>query len=211
MPSQHVAILNSGGLRSLVATALTCSSGEKLRITLLHVLDGRENTATRLEYVRRQAEFFSIYHVHEIKMPHLFGHGFGKSPTGEPMGTLASAQILIAALGHARFNQAEKIIWPASFNCEPKAMAKATEQILLCEHLAQIEGSPMPALNDPLLEMTDQQIIELGGQLQVPWRLAWSCTNQNKSPCRTCPACRRRKNAFEKAGVIDPVEKLVTV
>ncbi len=209
MPVRHVVIMSSGGLKSLVATALTASSGEKLRITLFHVLDGRENTATRLEYVRRQAEFLSIYHVNEIKMPHVFGHGFGKSPTGEPVGMLASAQMILAALAHARFSQAEKVIWPAAFDGDPKSIAKATEQVLLCEHLAHIENSTIPALTSPLIEMTDQQIIELGGQLQVPWRLAWSCTNQTKSPCRTCPACRRRKNAFEKAGVLDPVEKLI--
>ena len=206
MPSTHVIILSSGGLRSLVATALSLKDASKTRATLLHVVDGRDNTVVRLEHVRRHAEFFSIGRINELDMPHLFGHGHGLGPDNVPMGALVAPQMLTAALCHARFAQAQSVIWPASFNLDVQAMAKATEQMMLCDQQAQLEGVPMPKLEAPLLEMSDQQIMDLGGQLQVDWRLAWCCLMQADKPCRACPACRRRKAAFEEAGMLDPAE-----
>ena len=88
------------------------------------------------------------------------------------------------------------------------AMARATEQMLLCEHLGDLEG-PMPQVSAPLLELTDQQIVELGGQLEVPWRLAWSCLGQNETPCHACSACHRRQAAFAEAGMLDGTAKPV--
>ncbi len=60
-------------------------------------------------------------------------------------------------------------------------------------------------IETPLLELTDQQVVELGGQLDVPWKLAWSCQFHGDKPCRVCDPCRRRQRAFDAAGVIDPV------
>jgi 7-cyano-7-deazaguanine synthase in queuosine biosynthesis len=112
-------------------------------------------------------------------------------------------------LGQARFQQAERVVWPAAYNGVVKAMARGTEQVVLCEHLADLEGGPMPRIETPLLELADQQLIELGGQLGVPWDLAWSCLGDGDRMCRVCPACRRRKAAFDAAGVVDAAEKVV--
>jgi 7-cyano-7-deazaguanine synthase in queuosine biosynthesis len=113
-----------------------------------------------------------------------------------------------AALAEARWQQASRIIWPLSCQAEPRAMARISEQMLLCQHLAEAEVSDPPALEAPLLEMSDQQIVELGGQLNVAWPLGWSCLGQSDRPCHTCPACRRRRAAFEAAGIVDTAARV---
>lgn len=200
---QHVMILNNGGPRSLVATALALGEEPAPKVTLLHIDDGREARASRIGYVRRQAKAMGITRVTELSMPHLYGHGYGQLPDGGPMGVFARPQLLLAALAEARHQQAGLVIWPVSVNAVTREAAQATEQAVLVEHLAQAEQDPSPRIDTPLAEFTDQQVVELGGQLGVDWALAWCCVRPGEKPCRACAGCRRRHTAFERAGLVD--------
>ncbi|MFA9479242.1 7-cyano-7-deazaguanine synthase [Phycisphaerales bacterium AB-hyl4] len=210
MANASVVILHSGGLRSLVATALMLREHEPAQMNLLHLVDGRENAATRIEHLHRQAEYYQLRRVREVDVPHVFGHGQGKQPDGQPTGPLATAQQLLVGLAHARLHQIGRVLWPMACEGEAAAMARATEVMQLVNQLADLDPPPMPRLESPLLELNSQQVIELGAQLQVPWKLAWSCLHPGESPCRMCPACRRRKAAFTKAGLADPLDGAVT-
>lgn len=204
----HLVVLHNGGVRSLVAAALLLSDDPPPRLTLVHIDDGREARITRRKHVRRQAETLGITRVTELSVPHLFGHGYGRSPDGGPLGMLTRPQMLLAAVAEAKHQQAEAVVWPVSVNGDIQAGARATEQAVLCQHLAEAEfdqADQTPRIETPLAEMTDQQVIELGGQLGCDWQLAWSCTRPGDKPCMACGGCRRRSQAFEKAGVIDPL------
>lgn len=206
MATPRVVILSSGGVRSLVAAAMVRGDSTKQRLTLVHVVDGRDNARIRLAYAQRQAEHHRAT-LAELDLPHLYGHGHGKQPDGRPLGALVLPQAVLAALEHAWLAQAERVVWPGSCNGEARALGRITEQIELCEHLLALEAEPRPALESPLAEMTDQQIIEFGAQLGVDWELAWSCLLAGEAPCLACMGCRRRKAAFDKAGLTDPIEQ----
>jgi 7-cyano-7-deazaguanine synthase len=209
MPTPHALILHSGGLRSLVATALTLENDQKTRLSLLHAHDGRDNDRARMGYAHRQAEHFNIARVHELDLPHLYGHGHGKGPAGEPLGPLVAPQLLLAALSTARLVQAGRVIWPASFDADFNTVARATEQAVLADQSGDYDIGDAPRVDTPLLELSDRQVVELGAELNVPWALSWSCLGSAELPCRACPGCRRRKAAFQAAGVVDPIEKPV--
>ena len=189
-----------------MATALTLLNEPKTRLSLLHIQDGRDSAPNRLEHAHQQAEHFHVSRVYQLDMPQLYGHGMGKSPEGEPMGPLVAPQMLLAALAGARLYQAERVIWPASFNGAFNATAKATEQIILADQSGDSDLGEAPRIESPLLELTDRQVVELGAELDVPWQISWSCLGSASMPCRACPGCRRRKAAFQAAGVVDPVE-----
>jgi len=201
----HLVVMHNGGIRSLVAAALLLSDDPAPRLTLVHIDDGREARLTRRNFMRRQAEALKINRITELTIPHLFGHGYGRAPDGGPLGQLTRPQLLLAALAEARYQQAEAVVWPISVNGDATEGAQATEQALLCEHLALNEAESAPRIETPLAEMTDQQVIELGGQLDCDFSLAWSCSRPGETPCQACGACRRRSQAFEMAGVIDPL------
>ena len=199
----HVMVLNNGGLRSLVAAALALSDEPRPKVTLLHVDDGREARASRGGLVRKQAKQLGVTRVTELSLPHLYGHGYGRLPDGGPMAVLARPQLLLAAVAEARHQQAGVVVWPVSVNAVTRDAAQATEQAVLCEHLAQVEQDPAPRIETPLAEFTDAQVVELGGQLGIDWRLAWSCVRPGEQPCRACAGCRRRQMAFDRAGQVD--------
>lgn len=202
----HLVVMHNGGLRSLVASRLLLSDDMPPRLTFVHLDDGREARLTRRHFVRRQAQALGVTRVTELAVPHLFGHGYGRAPDGGPMGMLTRPQLLLAAVAEAKHQQAEAVIWPVSVNADPHQGALATEQAVLCQHLAEAEAQDAdqaPRIETPLIEMSDQQLIELGGQLGVDWQLAWTCTRPGEKPCKACGGCRRRQQAFDKAGVVD--------
>lgn len=202
-------ILNNGGLRSLVAAALALGEEPRPKVTLLHIDDGREARASRAVLVRKQAKALGVTRVTDLSLPHLYGHGYGRLPDGGPMGVLARPQLLLAAVAEARHQQAGVVVWPASVNGVTRDAALATEQAVLCEHLAQVEQTQAPRIETPLVEYTDAQVVELGGQLGVDWRLAWSCVRPGEQPCRACAGCRRRQQAFDRAGQVDTLVQQV--
>lgn len=202
-------VMNAGGLRSLVATGLVMAEEPKPRVTLLFVDDGRDSRSTRRAMMRKQSAFFGITRVTELAAGHLYGHGHGRAPDGGPVGLFVRGQLLLAGLAEARQQQSGVVVWPVSVAGDVKAGGLATEQAVLCEQLASAEASPSPRIDTPLAEMTDQQVIELGEQLAVDWSLSWSCVRPGEQPCQACSACRRRQQAFDKAGVVDTLLKPV--
>ena len=46
--------------------------------------------------------------------------------------------------------------------------------------------------------------VRLGIRLGVDFRQTWSCYRGGERPCKTCPTCVERTNAFAEAGVVDP-------
>lgn len=207
MPTPHTLILHSGGLRSLVATALARENDEKARLSFLFINDGRENAHHRLSFVHRQAEHFGVKQVYQLDLPHLYGHGQGKGPDGAPMGPIVAPQVLLAALASARHHQAGLVLWPAAYNAEVKAVARATEWAILAEQSGDEDVGDAPSVESPLLELSDRQLIELGEELKTPWSLSWTCLGAAEIPCRACPGCKRRKAAFVAANVRDPIDQ----
>jgi 7-cyano-7-deazaguanine synthase len=58
----------------------------------------------------------------------------------------------------------------------------------------------------PFVGNTKAEIVQAGFDLGVPFDLTWSCYKGEELHCGTCPTCRARKEAFKKAGVVDPTK-----
>jgi len=61
------------------------------------------------------------------------------------------------------------------------------------------------SLDAPFLNRRKHEIIQLGESLGVPWELTWSCYRSGSKHCFDCPSCHERIQAFQKAGVVDPL------
>lgn len=57
----------------------------------------------------------------------------------------------------------------------------------------------------PLAEHSKAEMITLGTELGVPFADTWSCQNDDSPACAVCNNCRARAEAFERAGLADPV------
>jgi len=124
----------------------------------------------------------------------------GSSPLIRP-------QTLLVAIGQALRLKASRLVWPVQVNGDYATIARATEEVVLCEHMVRLELQQSPMIDLPLVELTDQQLVELGCQLEVPWEMAWTCMMGGQKHCRNCAACQHRYAAFEAAGVVDPIEQ----
>lgn len=60
-------------------------------------------------------------------------------------------------------------------------------------------------LQAPFVEMTKSEIVRLGLEMGVPYEYTWSCYKGEDKPCRTCPTCMEREEAFALCGCRDPL------
>lgn len=56
----------------------------------------------------------------------------------------------------------------------------------------------------PFISATKAEVVKKGLELNVPYKLTWSCYNGEDKPCGVCGTCIDRQKAFEQNGVKDP-------
>ena len=200
-------ILSNGGVRSLLATAMAVQEYGSQHAVLVHLKDGRRSSVRRQAFVKEQADEYKIREIIRIDLPHLQRPASAPKERDRPS-ALLHPQMILAALAQGVELDASRIVWPAQFNGSADHIAKVMEQVVLIRHIAEVEHSTLPAIETPLLDFTDQQLVEIGLQLDVPWTKSWSCDLNGEKPCLVCAACRRRHSGFEAAGVVDPLESV---
>ncbi|MGA8273215.1 MAG: 7-cyano-7-deazaguanine synthase QueC [Candidatus Sulfotelmatobacter sp.] len=57
----------------------------------------------------------------------------------------------------------------------------------------------------PLIAMRKMEIVRLGLELNAPFDLTWSCYRHEDRACGVCDSCALRLQAFNAAGVKDPI------
>lgn len=210
-------LLSGGGVRSLVALAQARAAQAGESMVLLHVRDGLEACEARRRHVMAQAEHFQIGRVLTLDSPWLASRpwvrsGSAQGPTtslrhdgraGSGAHLLRPAHLAMTALTVAAELKAARVIWPMQACDGVAAATRLTEQVQLLMQTARLEAPHAPLLTMPLLQYTDARVVGLGGQLGVPWALAWSCRRSEQRPCGRCPSCQRRAAAFRDAAVHD--------
>jgi 7-cyano-7-deazaguanine synthase len=61
------------------------------------------------------------------------------------------------------------------------------------------------ALHAPYIDMTKGDICKRGVELRVPYEKTWTCYVGGDTPCGRCGSCTERAEAFEFAGIPDPL------
>ena len=199
-------ILNSGGLRSLVVTAMAVREMDPELVALVHYAQRQPNSRHRTQMMKKQAEHFGIQTIVRSEMASLIPRpGAAVRDDNEPSPpTFYRPQIMLAALAQAIEYKVKRLIIPYQCNAIHKQIAKITEQTTLVQHTAELDfEGELPPLDMPLLDMTDRQLVELGGQMDVPWAMSWSCLHAGDVPCGGCQACIRRAQGFKEAGIAD--------
>ncbi len=60
-------------------------------------------------------------------------------------------------------------------------------------------------LRSPFIHLTKAEIVKMGLEMRVPYELTWSCYRGEERPCRSCPTCIEREEAFLQNGAVDPL------
>lgn len=198
-------MLHNGSMQSLVATAMYA---EKPKLLAVYVHDGRSNDVRAFECFGHQIERYNVAKRLELTLTHLGASADAATaePGVGPRVPLADLQELMAVAGLALQLKAERLIWPVQVGDDYEALARYTESVLLVQQMIRLERGVELAIDLPLLEMNDRQLVEVGLQMEVPWTLARSCEARTNEPCGQCAGCKRRAAAFESAAVDDPLQ-----
>lgn len=59
-------------------------------------------------------------------------------------------------------------------------------------------------INTPFVGVTKDSIVQRALELKAPLKYTWSCYKGGSEPCGVCGTCVERREAFSKAGAVDP-------
>jgi len=213
MPKPPAIVLSSGGLHSLIVAGLAAREN---RIAMLHLKDGRPTARQAHAAFQAQAAHFKPIKIWELdgailnamRLPPEIA-GTITSTSSDPHAALLpfrELQMLIVAAGFARQIRAASIFWGVQFDQKATdALARNIELVQMVNQLLELYGGdPVVSVRTPLMGLEDNQVIELGYQLGVPFAASWTCQTDMDSPCQSCPACTRRSRSFRGAQLADP-------
>lgn len=216
---KNAVVLLSGGLDS--ATVLAMARQQGFRCHALSVDYGQRHHA-ELAASERVAEALGAA---EHRVIHIDLTAFGGSAltdnniavpeqetTGIPLTYVPARNtiMLSLALAWAEVLRAQDIFFGVNAvdysgypDCRPEYVA-AYERMANLATQAAVEGNPLK-IHAPLQYMSKAEIIRLGTQLGVDYRLTVSCYQADAAgrACGVCDSCRLRRAGFENAGIAD--------
>lgn len=103
---------------------------------------------------------------------------------------------------------ADYLYWSFHQNEPLAALDEGTEALEVGERLVQMTAPPGydPEFVNPLAECRNgADVIQVGEMYDVDWSQTRSCLRVENGHCWDCVSCRDRIEAFNKAGVVDPL------
>lgn len=83
-------------------------------------------------------------------------------------------------------------------DCRPEFVQALGKAAALC-HFSPVH------IYSPYMHMTKGEIARRGDKVAVPFEDTWTCYKGGEEPCGVCGSCVERAEAFEFAGIIDPL------
>jgi len=90
-------------------------------------------------------------------------------------------------------------------DCRPEFI-EAYERMANLATKSGVEGRTRIQIHTPLIRLSKAEIVKLGGELGLDFRLTHSCYDPGPGgrPCGQCDSCVLRRKGFEEAGMEDP-------
>lgn len=218
-------VLLSGGIDSTICAGLACREFGPENVVALSLFYGQKN-AKEIEAARDVTQHLGINDHMIQQLPDIFQGGGstlvdpdkanpettyeelstsqGVSPTYVPF---RNANLLSVATSISLVKGVAEIYYGANSedgrnwaypDCTPEFNGAMANAIYI--------GSYMKVrLITPLQWLIKSEVIALGEKISTPFELTWSCYNGNETACGVCSACVARLHAFEKNGLIDPI------
>ena len=114
--------------------------------------------------------------------------------------------MLSLAAGYAEAREIPQIFYAAHKNDSTIYPDCRTEFVQALKPAIRLATAWHPVeLCAPFVDLTKAEIVSLGLKLGVPYELTWSCYRGEEKPCRSCPTCIEREEAFGINGAKDPL------
>jgi 7-cyano-7-deazaguanine synthase len=188
-----------------------------------HTSYGQQTEDKELECARQLADDFDAADFLHVETEHLARIG-ASSLTDEELDVteanlesdeiptsyvpFRNANLLSMAVSYAEANDCTAVFMGAhseDFSGYPDCRPEFFEAF---QHVVDVGTKPETTISieAPFTEWSKTDIVERGLELDVPFEHTWSCYRESEPACGTCDACAFRLQAFQRAGVEDPIE-----
>lgn len=223
MKTKAISVL-SGGLDSTVATAIYARDYDITAITFDY---GQKSLNKELEYAKKVCDYYNMEHViikldwlskisksslntdAEIPNPsddelddEIIGLENAKSVWVPARNTVFSS----IALAFAESIHAEIIIVGWDYEESVTFPDNSREYLESFNQTIKYGSFDDIKIKAPLIDMTKEDIVKKGSEIDAPMNLSYSCYNGTDKHCGVCESCKRRKRAFTDAKLDDPTE-----
>lgn len=219
--NESAVILVSGGMDSATAAAVAIERGYDPYF--LHTSYGQNTEHKEFQCARTLAEQFDARDFLHVETEHLAQIG-SSSLTDDTIDVdeadmeadeiptsyvpFRNANLLSMAVSYAEANSCEAVFVGAHSedysgypDCRPEFF-DAYQQVVNQGTKPETEIEIVA----PFVNWTKTDIVERGTELNVPYESTWSCYRANTPACGTCDSCAFRLEAFQRAGIRDPIE-----
>lgn len=223
MISEKAVILLSGGMDSLVTAAI---ASEEYELAFLHMNYGQRTEKRELKAFYEIADYYNVSERLIVNIDYLAGIGASSLTDKSIEVSKASlnnteiptsyvpfrnANILSIAVSWAEVIGAKKIFIGAVEedssgypDCR-EIFYKAFNKVILLGTKPDTDIK----IETPVIHMKKHEIIKWGSVLNVPFKLTWSCYQNEDKACGECDSCALRLKAFQLAGLVDPIEYVI--
>ena len=215
--------LVSGGMDSCVCASI---ARKDYRLAFLHFSYGQRTEKRELRAFRELSEYFKVKEKFRLDVKLDFFKKIGGSslidkqlkigsPEGRKRGNIPDTYVpfrnaifLSIATAWAEVIGAKRIFIGAveqDSSAYPDCRATFYKKFNTTIKLGTKPGTEIKVIT-PLVKLKKHEIVKLGKKLNSPFHITWSCYRDNTVACGVCESCRLRVNAFQRAGVKDPIK-----
>ncbi len=212
-------ILTSGGLDSLVTTAIAKQENDE--IYLLHVNYGQKTEKKELECFEMIEKHYKPQGSLTTSIDYLTKIG-GSSLTDDSMTIndfngsetvpntyvpFRNAHMICIAVSWAEVIGAQSI-YIGAVEEDSSGYPDCRESFYNSFNETIKQGTKNEftiELKTPIIHMNKAEIIAKGQELGAPFEMSWSCYRSETEACGRCDSCVLRLRAFKKAGIEDPI------
>ncbi len=224
-------VLSSGGVDSTTCIGIAVDKLGKENVSTVSVFYGQKH-AKELECANKVASFYEVKHYeldlssimkysncpllkgstekikHESYAEQIKENGEGMVSTYVPFRNgLMLSSVATLAMSIYPNEEVEIYLGAHADDSAGRAYADCSEEFTNAMKEAIYIGTyEKVTVKAPLVNMTKADVVKMGLELKVPYKLTWSCYEGREKQCGTCGTCIDRKNAFKQNGVKDPVE-----
>ncbi|HVO73164.1 MAG TPA: 7-cyano-7-deazaguanine synthase QueC [Ignavibacteriaceae bacterium] len=219
MTGRKAVVALSGGMDSCVTAAI---ASEQYKLAFFHANYGQRTEGRELRAFHELADFYNVSEKLIVDFKYFSKIG-GSSLTDSKIEVtkadlnnknipssyvpFRNANILSACVSWAEVLKAEAVFIGAVYedssgypDCRPEFF-QAFEKM--------IEAGTKPGTKikiiTPVIHMSKTEIVKKGLELNAPFRLTWSCYQNEDSACGVCDSCALRLRGFREAGIDDPI------
>lgn len=216
-------ILVSGGMDSLVTAAI---ASQKYEMAFLHVNYGQRTEKRELKAYNDIADHYDVKGRLVVNIDYLAKIG-GSSLTDKTIEVskaeiyskevptsyvpFRNANILSIAVSWAEVIDANKIFIGAVE--EDSSGYPDCREVFYDAFNNMISLGTKPEtvvrIETPIIHMKKHDIIKKGALLNAPFKLSWSCYQNEEKACGECDSCALRLKGFQEAGLVDPIDYVI--